>query len=359
MRKQLFEQILAFIEGKQTIDNKQFNDLALKVFEYQFKNNSVYQQICLMRQNTKPQTWQEIPCLTTDLFKTQKLFCLNENENEIAQVFYSSGTTKSQQSKHYLSELELKLYEASLWQTFKTAFKLDEQNFKYLVLSQSPQESPNSSLIYMFESIRQKLKANPNCYFIQDNCLQTQSLIYEIQNTNRPILLVGTAFSFVHFLDQTQNLSFNLPSNSAIMETGGFKGKSREIVKEEFYALLCQKFNLPKQNIVGQYGMSELGTQYYDFSYALNSPLERYKKPLPWTRVRIVKPSNLQEEVEIGETGLICHYDLTNLDSLAFVLSGDLGLKQENNSFEIIGRAKNLMPKGCSLTTDLSLNNIL
>lgn len=354
MQNKLYKQILSLIQNEQTINDEQFNALALEVFEYQFANNSVYRQICLAHQKTKPQNWKEIPCLTTDLFKTQKLFC--QNNKQIAKVFYSSGTSQSQQSKHYLSELELKLYENSLWKTFSAAFNLSKQKFKYLVLSSSPKESPNSSLIYMFEIIRQKLQVNENCYFIQNNCLQIQNLIKEIHNTNFPVLLVGTAFAFIHFLDEAQ---ICLPSGSAIMETGGFKGKSREIPKKEFYDLLSEKFCLAKENIVGQYGMSELGSQYYDFSYILQLSEERYKKPLPWARVRIVKPDNLQEEVSEGEIGLICHYDLANLDSLAFVLSGDLGQKKENNGFEIIGRAKSLITKGCSLTADLALNNIL
>ncbi len=348
---ELYAEILACIQSETGLNNEQFNNLALKVFEYQYKNNSVYNKICQNR--PKPKTWQEIPCLTTDLFKTQKLFC--QTDQHIAKVFYSSGTTKNQQSKHYLSELELNLYENSLWATFCGAFKLKQQNFKYLVLSPEPKQAPNSSLVYMFETVRQKLKAKQNCYFIKDNHLQVEELISEIQNSNLPILLAGTAFAFVHFIDELKS-SLPLPLGSAIMETGGFKGKSREIPKEQFYALLAEKFNLPLQNIVGQYGMSELGTQYYDFSYALNSPFYRFKKPLPWSRVRIVKPDDLQEEMPEGEIGLIRHYDLTNLDSLAFVLSGDLGVKKADNCFEIIGRAKNLSLKGCSLTTDLNLN---
>ena len=142
------------------------------------------------------------------------------------------------------------------------------------------------------------------------------------------------------------------------METGGFKGKSREISKPELYKALSEKFNLPNYALVGQYGMSELNTQYYDSSFILKNEHEknRYKKAPPWAKNLILNINNLKQEVQIGETGLIAHYDLANLDSLAFVLTGDLAIKKEDNYFELIGRASNLALKGCSLNYENSDN---
>ncbi len=333
---------------------KLFNELALKLFKYQFEKNSIYQNICLSRHKTPANTtnWAEIPILSTDCFKEYKLFC--QPDNFVEKTFISSGTTQSQKSHHHLSQAELTLYENSLIQTFFQAFKLNEESqIQYFILTENPLEKPNSSLIYMFETIRKKLNLNANIYFVQNDQLQISSLKKALEKactTQIPILLAGTAFSFVNLLDSNIP-NFEFPANSALMETGGFKGKSREISKTELYKALAEKFNLPKYSLVGQYGMSELNTQYYDASFALGaeSEMSRYKKAPAWARNRVLNINNLNQEVKIGETGLLAHYDLANLDSLAFVLSGDLAIKRESGYFELIGRASNLSLKGCSL----------
>ena len=338
-----------------------FDKLALGLFNYQFEKNLIYRSLC-EAQGKNPNNinnWTQIPLLSTNCFKEYKLFC--QPENLITKTFVSSGTTQSQKSQHYLSQAELTLYENSLIENFFEAFKLNEKSIiKYFVLTESPVEKPNSSLIYMFETIRKKLKLNSNIYFIQNDQLQISALNEALNNAclnQIPILLAGTAFSFVNLLDS--NISnFKFPANSALMETGGFKGKSREISKPELYKALSEKFNLPNYALVGQYGMSELNTQYYDSSFILKNEHEknRYKKAPPWAKNLILNINNLKQEVQIGETGLIAHYDLANLDSLAFVLTGDLAIKKEDNYFELIGRASNLALKGCSLNYENSDN---
>jgi hypothetical protein len=359
----LFEQIAYTINNASETSDKEFNDLALALFEHQFTNNSVYHKICSSRGKIAPTHWSEIPCLSSDLFKTQDLLC--GDLTKARKTFISSGTSQKQQSKHYLSENELTLYEESLWKTFSRAFNLFKgKKIDYFVLTNSPQENANSSLIHMFETVRKNLQKPDNCYFVKDTELQTKALEERLREsiaTNTPVLLAGTAFSFVHLLDSHPQ-KIKLPSGSAIMETGGFKGKSREIPRAELYKQLTELFEIPENNIVGQYGMSELSTQYYDACFnEQESPnssekTKRFKSPQSWSRVRIVDPNDLAKEVGNDEIGLIAHYDLANIDSLAFVLSGDLGVKRENNQFEVIGRASQLAPKGCSLTSDLNLS---
>jgi hypothetical protein len=354
----LEQRLQQIIKNQQFVSNDEFNELALELYKYQYSQNPIYKKICQQRQ-VEPQNWTQIPLLTTDLFKKQKLYC--QQANEPAKIFYSSGTTQGSQSQHYLSKAELELYESSLWATFYEAFNLNQiQNLAYFVLTQSPQEKPNSSLIYMFEHVRQKLAAPQSCYFIKNDSLQTErlmNLLKESISHNIPVLLVGTAFSFVHLLDANFS-SVKLPLGSAIMETGGFKGRSREVAQKELYENLANYFGLPLWAIVGQYGMSELGTQYYDrcFKAQSNNSQWRYKKTPMWSRVRILNPEDLQQDVPEGKVGLLAFYDLSNLDSAAFVLSGDLGIKRSNGQFEVLGRAEKLTPKGCSLTTEESLN---
>lgn len=354
LNDQLHSQIHSAINEDISLSDERFNDLALALFEHQFAHNLPYQKFCQGLGAINPKHWQQIPCLSTDSFKNQKLFC--GNIAQAKKVFFSSGTSQSERSQHYLSQRELELYELSLWKSFSKAFKLPGK-FACFALTESPSEKPNSSLIHMFEAVKEKANFVLHGYFMHDGKLQLNSLIErlnEIIELQLPVLIVGTAFAFVQFIDAVGQ-KFKLPDGSAIMETGGFKGKSRAVSKNELYASLGELFGLPRQNLVGQYGMSELGVQFYDSSFLLNSdsPEARYKVAPNWARTRIVDPSDLLREMKVGEIGLLCHYDLTNIDSCAFILSGDLGLKRGENSFELIGRAAELSAKGCSLNYEL------
>ncbi len=354
----LFAKIKSFIERPTSLieSETEFNELALELFAYQFERNPIYQKICLARQlkplSKLPQYWKEIPLISTDLFKKQKLY---SGKQEPIKLFRSSGTTNTDRSIHYLSVEELELYETSLWKTFSQAFCLPRK-VDYFILDESPTERGDSSLIHMFETIRKKIKAKDNTYFVKNGVLLFDELISTLNKSieaDTPVLLVGTAFSFVHLVDSLEH-NLKLPSGSVIMETGGFKGKSRELKRTELYAAISDNLGLPVANIIGQYGMSELGTQYYDSSFRLqpNPPQTRLKKCPHWSKIRVINPNNLQEEVPEGEMGLLAHYDLANIDSCAFVLTGDIGVRQENNTFELIGRAKKLSLKGCSLMND-------
>ncbi len=327
------------------LDDKIFNEIALEVFEHQYKNNPIYQRIA--KQSKKPSHWQEIPLLNIDIFKKAEVICSN---TKIQEIFYSSGTTSKEKSKHYISNKQIKLYEKSLYTSFSQAFNLEEnkEEIEYIILTTSLEENPNSSLIYMFDYIKKKSLSKGD-YFIKNNEIEVERLtnkLIQASKDKKKCLIVGTAFSLLSYLEQTpKDLIFDLKKDSMIMETGGFKGKYREIPKQDFYALLSKKFQITEKNIIGQYGMSELGCQYYD-SFDNN---KRFKIFKPWFRTRILRPDDLSQEVPIGESGIIAHYDLTNIDSASFILSGDLGIKLDNNRFDLISRLPKISLKGCSL----------
>ncbi len=346
--------IKELILSENDFNEEAFNNLALQLFEYQLTHNQVYQNICKLQGKTSPNHWKEIPLITTELYKTQKLFC--KSDEEIKKTFLSSGSTTSERSKHYLSQIELELYETSLWKTFSRALIPHNKELELYVLTESPEEATNSSLVHMFETVRQKIGVTDDCYFLHSGKLDLNRLKEKLTKSSKPVLLAGTAFSFVHLLDSNFP-EITLPPNSRIMETGGFKGRSREVSKSQLYKDLCKRFNLPLHSIVGQYGMSECGTQYYDYSFvnSSNDTKYRWKKAPSWSRVRILNPNNLTQEVSEGESGLIAIYDLANVDSAAFLLTGDLAIRRPEEHFEVLGRAQSLTSKGCSLTTDLSL----
>ncbi len=169
----------------------------------------------------------------------------------------------------------------------------------------------------------------------------------------RPVLLLGTAFSFVHLLDDlsVRDLRFNLPAGSLVMETGGYKNRSRAMPKAELHALITEWLGVPGEQIICEYGMSELSSQAYNSEIHRPSSIIHHRafRFPPWARTQIISPETGQEVAD-GETGLIRIFDLANVFSVAAVQTEDLGVRR-GDGFELIGRAQLAEPRGCSLMT--------
>jgi hypothetical protein len=326
-----------------------FNALALEIFALQFKHNSTYRKICEARKLT-PQTvedWTQIPAVPTAAFKELELTSLAPDERTA--IFHSSGTTEQKPSRHFHHVESLAVYEASLWNWFQHHFG---DAGEIIFLTPNPNAAPRSSLVHMFETLRQKL-ALPESAFVGtidavgswqvDFAAAIQQLKLSC-NTNKPLTLLGTAFSFVHLLDHLADnkLRFQLPENSRVMETGGYKNRSRILPKAELHALITEQLGVPCENIICEYGMSELSSQAY-----AESP-GAFQFP-PWARVQIISPET-GREVADGETGLIRIFDLANVFSVVAIQTEDLGVRR-GDGFELIGRAQLSEPRGCSLMT--------
>jgi hypothetical protein len=171
--------------------------------------------------------------------------------------------------------------------------------------------------------------------------------------TQNPKLLLGTAFSFVHLLDYLveRDLRVGLPAGSRVLETGGYKNRSRSLPKAELHALIAQRLGVPAENILCEYGMSELSSQAYDSEIHPPSSIlyPRVFHFPPWARVQIISPETGREVAE-GETGLIRVFDLANVFSVAAIQTEDLGIRR-GDGFELGGRAQLAEPRGCSLMT--------
>jgi hypothetical protein len=173
--------------------------------------------------------------------------------------------------------------------------------------------------------------------------------------TGHPLLLLGTAFSFVHLLDYLveQDLRFELPPGSCVLETGGYKGRSRSLPKPALHALISERLGIPPDHIICEYGMSELSSQAYDSAIPLsrNTQHATRNRPLfhfpPWARVQIISPETGCEVAE-GETGLIRVFDLANVYSVMAIQTEDLGIRR-GDGFALAGRAVRAEPRGCSL----------
>lgn len=363
--EKLDEEILTFMEEPNTSDDK-FNELAMKIFAYQFKRNKPYRNFCL-RRGKNPETvshWSEIPPVPTQAFKLLELVC---EPTELAEaVFFSSGTTQGgMRSKHFV--FNLRLYEASVLRWFEPHLLPERRSLPIAVLFPPTQELPNSSLGHMLATIMNEcgMKGSETTlasnWFIRNGKLLADELanwLKRAEANGEPVMLLGTSFSFLHFLDWclVNKLSFSLPVGSRLMDTGGFKGSSREVSRDELYRLYEQVFGIPSEWCINEYGMAELSSQFYDgvvgkpyFATGESSP-QRLHKPPHWVKTKVLEPETL-EEVSDGEVGLLCHYDLANRGSVMAVLTEDLGIKLKSN-FVLLGRAKSSESRGCSVLID-------
>jgi hypothetical protein len=219
-----------------------------------------------------------------------------------------------------------------------------------VILTLPPQSTPNSSLVHMFEIVRQKIGA-PESVFVgtldRDGTwvLNFEAAIAAMQGST-PKLILGTAFSFVHLLDYLAEKEerLQLLPGSRVMETGGYKNRSRTMPKAELHSLVTQFLGVPRENIICEYGMSELSSQAYD----AKDPKRNFHFP-PWAQVQIISPET-GREVADGETGLIRIFDLANIFSVAAIQTEDLAVRH-GNGFELIGRAALAEARGCSLMT--------
>ena len=354
-------------DRRSAIANQRFSELALELFALQFKHNAAYRKICESRKLTPPVVgcWTQIPAVPTGAFKELEITSIPSAE--CTAVFNSSGTTERKPGRHYHCAESLAVYEVSLWTWFGSeVLGAGRKALDLVLLTPPPEQAPHSSLVHMFEVVRQKLvrasvpasrseflgKLDAGGAWTLDFAATVAALSPQAPRpAPRASLLLGTAFSFVHLLDYLaeRDLRFELPVGSRVMETGGYKNRSRSMPKAELHALITERLGVPRENIICEYGMSELGSQAYDCeihsqSSVLNPRIFHFP---PWARVQIISPET-GCEVADGETGLIQILDLANVFSVAAIQTDDLGVRR-GEGFELIGRVQLAEPRGCSL----------
>jgi len=338
----------------------EFNTLALELFALQFAHNAAYRRICESRTVTPVSVghWTGIPAVPTAAFKELELTCIEPAER-IA-VFHSSGTTGQRPSRHFHSPESLALYEASLWPWFQYNVLANVGQGCLAMLTPPPASAPNSSLVHMFQTIRGQCRIG-NAAYLGDvdaaggwtlDFAQIEACIRNSIAQRQPLVFLGTAFNFVHLLDElsARDLRFELPPGSVVMETGGYKGRSRELPKAELHALITRLLGVPRAQIICEYGMSELSSQAYDHVGSRNTqPVTRTFRFPPWARLQIISPETGREVLE-GETGLVRIFDLANVFSVLAVQTEDLAVSH-GDGFELLGRAAVAEARGCSLMT--------
>lgn len=343
---------------RQAPDDSAFNELALSLFAYQFDCVKPYRQLCEHRgiSPAKVGDWSRIPAVPASAFKEFELSSIPPEQRWRA--FHSSGTTQHRPGQHHHDAQSLSLYEESLWHSFCHHLMPGvTPEFWCVALTPPPGRVPHSSLAYMFHAISRRFawKRFEFCGEVDDTgawqldssrCLDA---LQESVELGRPLMLLGTAFNFVHLIDllTASRIRYRLPAGSRIMETGGYKGRSREIPKMELHRQLSERLGVPLSHIVCEYGMSESSSQAYDHIAGKAPAAPRiFIFPL-WARARIVSPESGSEAAD-GEFGLIQIFDLANVRSVMAIQTEDLGIRREHG-FELVGRAKVSEPRGCSL----------
>ncbi len=315
---------------RQANDNPEnFGDLALALFEFVATENVVYQEFLKNIKSSKPLHWSEIPCLPVEVFKSQRVVSFME---EPERIFHSSGTGNNLVSKVYIKSTEDYLQKTiSCFE--KNYGKLTE--YCFLALLPSYVENPNSSLICMTNHFIQLSECVDSAYYLHNFEVLTQKLI-ELKSKNQKTILFGVSYAL---LDLAERFSVDL-SGIIVMETGGMKGRRKEITKEELHRILKKSFGIPK--VHSEYGMSELMSQFY-------SDGDGIFRCAPWMKVIAHDIHDPKEILGPGKSGLLSIFDLSSQDNCPFIKTQDIGKVFEDGSFEVIGRMDGSDMRGCNL----------
>ncbi|UUC45934.1 LuxE/PaaK family acyltransferase [Flavobacterium cerinum] len=315
----------------QIASKKEFEKTTLKVFRHQYDNNSVYRDFCtfLKKDKTNVKQIKDIPFLPIQFFKSHEVL---SSTDPAQTVFTSSGTTGMSTSKHFVTDL--RYYEES----FRLGFSQFYGNIEdYVVLALLPSylEREGSSLIYMVDDLIERSNQPDSGFYLNNYDELIQKLI-TLDNQGQNIVLIGVTYAL---LDLIEMHSFEL-KNTIIMETGGMKGRRKEIIREELHDILCKGFGVSE--IHSEYGMTELLSQAYSLGDGV------FECP-PWMDVLIRDTEDALSYIENGKTGGINVIDLANINSCSFIATQDLGKKYPNQSFEVLGRFDNSDIRGCNL----------
>jgi hypothetical protein len=333
-----------------------FDRLACDLARFQARHVAGYARLCRARGVNVEALARagDAPAVPTDAFKLSRVAAFPEDAARA--VFRTSGTTIGARGAHAMRDVST--YDAAALAFGRDALARGlETRAAVLVLGLSPDDAPDSSLGHMIDLFVRELGAvasRRETYFVDPEGVidldafdqrAAQALVRD-----DVVLLLGTSFAFVHLLEALGDDTFRLPPRSRVMQTGGYKGKSREVPADVLRRDLARAFHLPPAAIVAEYGMTELSSQFYEWT--LNDPAARhgvYVEP-PWARVVPVDPETL-EPVREGEVGIARIEDLMNVDSAFAVLAADR-VRRVEGGFELLGRAPGAPPRGCSIAVD-------
>jgi len=315
-------------------NQKDFRSLALDTFQFQADTNRVYKEyLSFLKINpSRIKKFTEIPFLPIQFFKSHKVLSSRLSEPSIEQIFLSSGTSKTVQSKHYVTDVNL--YKESYQKGF-SHFYGNIEDYVVLALLPSYLERQGSSLIYMVADLIQKSDQIESGFYLQ-NLDKLKDVLLDLESRAKKVLLIGVSFALLDLIEKHQ---FSL-KHTIVMETGGMKGRREEMIREDLHTRL--KIGFGVSEIHSEYGMTELLSQAYSKGKGL------FKTP-PWMDVLIRDIEDPLCLLPKGKIGAINVVDLANRNSCSFIATQDLGRIRQDESFEILGRFDNSDIRGCNL----------
>ncbi len=344
------EEVIAFMHLKEA-DDAAFNAMALRLFKHQAQWNVPFQRFCQIRGKTTRTVmhWHDIPAVPINAFKDLHLTCTPTSQ--CGRIFMTSGTTRGDvKGRHYHPSLVV--YDTSMRLNFERQLMRQTSKIRIGLLFPTEDRMPHSSLAHYLQLALTHFGSPNSQYFMGPSGIDINGLAQALQEAQRnqaPMALLGASFSMVHAMDalDAMGLQFTLPPSSWLLDTGGFKGQSREIDRESFYTQLSNTFGVPRSHCFNMYGMTELSTQLYD---AGNSTTPSVQRGPHWIRTRVMDPMSGQEMPK-GERGVLVHTDLANYNSVTTLLTEDVGVALDDG-FVLLGRAQGAQAKGCSLAME-------
>ena len=312
------------------VDDKNFEQIAFEVFQFQYTNNNIYKSYCDLLEKTPSNIGDisSIPFLPISFFKSHSVICTKKYDK----VFHSSGTTNENLSKHYVSDINI--YEQSFLKNFIDNYG-DPKDYVILGLLPNYMENKNSSLIYMVNNLIELSESNDSGFFLKEYDFIIEKM-KSLARENKKIILVGVSYALLD-LTESKNLNFE---NTIIIETGGMKGRRREMIKKELHETLKERTGLKK--IHSEYGMTELLSQAYSKGDGIFSCPN-------WMRVFIRDINDPNFLYSNNKSGGINIIDLANINSCSFIATEDMGSLHKNGNFEIMGRIDHTDTRGCNL----------
>ncbi|HEY8321266.1 MAG TPA: hypothetical protein VIG46_05685 [Candidatus Baltobacteraceae bacterium] len=338
--------IAAWHKHGRGLSDAEFEDLAQRIFAYQLRYDEPYARYCGslgITSGAMPASWHEIPAVPTAAFKEATLATFDPARAALA--FETSGTTGGLGGRHYMETRAL--YDASLLAGFDRFMLADGARLRYFNLVPNPADRPQSSLGYMMGRVCAERGDGNTGWYLRGDDLFVDAFVADARaavEDGVPVCIAGTAFAFVQLCDELaeRGATFAFAPGSRIMETGGFKGRSRIVSREELYAAMVARFGIPDERIVAEYSMTELSSQWYDGA-------DRIKLAPPWLRARVTGADG--KTLPSGVVGALVHVDLANRSSCLAVQTEDLGAVM-GDGIVLIGREQGAELRGCSLDAE-------
>lgn len=328
-------------------DNTAFNNLAMRVHAAQRATNPVLRRFWDAGPGGPPAAWHEIPPVPAAAFRD---VAIASGAAEV--VFRTSGTTRGGGGRGEHHVLSLDLYRAAARANYRRHLIGDTARLRLLSLVPDPRAVPDSSIATMAGFVAAEPEVSGAVWAFDPDSGVDLEAARAVAATDDPVLVLATAFSFVHLLDALGGERIPLPEGSRMMETGGYKGRVAEVDRTALYGRAERALGIPESRIVNEYGMTELLSQAYDGVAGTAPPLPaRVHRFPPWVRTRALDPATLAP-LPPGEPGLLAHFDLANAGSVCHVLTEDFGSVGADGGVRLLGRATGAPPRGCSLAAE-------